>query len=73
MTRLVVGTDVADQAGLLAQRMGTGMGAPDGACILFRPDQHVAARFARFDAARVSAARDRALARETAPALAEAM
>ncbi len=37
-----------------------------GTCILFRPDQHVAARFARFDPLRIEAALDRALARTPA-------
>ena len=54
-----------DVRGLVAQRYG----GLDGACILLRPDQHVAARFTRFDAVRIAAAMDHALARP-APAVA---
>ena len=46
-----------DHAGLIARRYA----AAPGDAILFRPDQHVAARWHRFDPAAVSAARDRAL------------
>ena len=48
-----------DRAGLAARRYA----AAAGDAILFRPDQHVAARWHRFDPAAVGAARDRALAR----------
>jgi 3-(3-hydroxy-phenyl)propionate hydroxylase len=48
-----------DHAGLVARRYA----AAPGDAILFRPDQHVAARWHRFDPAAVAAARDRALAR----------
>jgi 3-(3-hydroxy-phenyl)propionate hydroxylase len=41
-----------DVSGLAAQRYG----APPGACVLLRPDQHVAALFRRFDRDRVLAA-----------------
>jgi 3-(3-hydroxy-phenyl)propionate hydroxylase len=48
---------VRDVRGLVARRYA----APDGACILLRPDQHIAARFLRFDAARTLAAIGRAM------------
>ncbi len=41
-----------DVRGLAVRRFA----APDGACILIRPDQHVAALFRRFDAARIQSA-----------------
>jgi 3-(3-hydroxy-phenyl)propionate hydroxylase len=47
---------VTDIEGLAAQRMD----ACDGTCVLIRPDQHVAARWRRFDAAAVRAALARA-------------
>ncbi len=53
-----------DAGGLAAQRYA----APLGACILFRPDQHVAALFRQFDAGRVAAALDAALAAALEPA-----
>ena len=53
-----------DAAGLITARYA----APDGACLLLRPDQHVAARFRRFDAARIQAAHAHALG-HAAPAL----
>ena len=48
-----------DHTGLIAGRYA----AAPGDAILFRPDQHVAARWHRFDPASVAAARDRALGR----------
>ena len=57
---------LADTEGLVARRYA----APPGACLLIRPDQHVAARFLRPEPARVRAALDRALART--PAMTEA-
>jgi 3-(3-hydroxy-phenyl)propionate hydroxylase len=55
-----------DHSGLAAARYG----APAGAAVLIRPDQHVAARFATPDPAAIGAALDRALARspQEAPA-----
>jgi 3-(3-hydroxy-phenyl)propionate hydroxylase len=53
---LVVGRDLVDARGLLAQRYD---GAP-GTTYLFRPDQHVAGRWRRFDEARIRAAIARA-------------
>ena len=50
---------VEDVRGLVQARYG----APDGACVLIRPDQHVAALFRRFDARRIQAALDRAMGR----------
>jgi 3-(3-hydroxy-phenyl)propionate hydroxylase len=47
-----------DLHGLAARRYA----APDGACILFRPDQHVAATFRQFDAVRIGRAMDGVLA-----------
>lgn len=50
---LRIATDaVHDVRGLVSRRTA----APDGACILIRPDQHVAALFRRFDPARIQAA-----------------
>jgi 3-(3-hydroxy-phenyl)propionate hydroxylase len=57
-TPLVVGRDLIDTQGLLAQRYD----ARPGNVYLIRPDQHVAARWRRFDAAAVRAALQRALA-----------
>jgi 3-(3-hydroxy-phenyl)propionate hydroxylase len=57
-TRLiVVGQDVHDTAGLIAQRFD----ATPGATYLLRPDQHLCARWRAFDADKVAAARARAL------------
>jgi 3-(3-hydroxy-phenyl)propionate hydroxylase len=53
-----------DHAGLVARRYA----AAPGDAILFRPDQHVAARWHRFDPAAVAAAHDRALASPHTPA-----
>ncbi len=55
---LAVGDDVQDADGLLAQRYD----AQPGTVYLIRPDQHVAARWRRFDAAKVRAALRRATA-----------
>jgi 3-(3-hydroxy-phenyl)propionate hydroxylase len=55
---LVVGRDLLDTRGLVAQRYD---GQP-GTVYLIRPDQHVAARWRRFDAAAVRSALQRALA-----------
>jgi 3-(3-hydroxy-phenyl)propionate hydroxylase len=57
-TPRVVGRDLFDTQGLVAQRYD---GQP-GSVYLIRPDQHVAARWRRFDAAAVRAALQRALA-----------
>jgi 3-(3-hydroxy-phenyl)propionate hydroxylase len=54
---LVVGRDLTDVEGLLAQRYD---GRP-GTVYLLRPDQHVAARWRGFDAARIQAALARCL------------
>jgi 3-(3-hydroxy-phenyl)propionate hydroxylase len=56
---LVAGRDFEDRQGLAAERYD---GKP-GAVYLIRPDQHVAARWRKFDEARVRAAVNRALAR----------
>ena len=55
---LVVGRDLIDPEGLLAERYD----ARPGTVYLIRPDQHVAARWRRFDAAVAQAALRRALA-----------
>jgi 3-(3-hydroxy-phenyl)propionate hydroxylase len=55
---LRVGTDVVDVQGVLTERYD---GQPD-TCYLIRPDQHVAARWRRFDPARIEAAMRRCLA-----------
>lgn len=54
----------ADPEGLAARRYDAGAGT----CYLIRPDQHVAARWRRCEAARVAAALDRALDRVAASA-----
>lgn len=53
-----------DAEGLVAARLGGGTGAVH----LIRPDQHVAARWQRFDAAAIGQARDRACGRMSQPA-----
>ena len=56
---------VQDVRGLIAARYAL----EEGACILFRPDQHVAARFHRFDPARIARAIHAAMgARQHEPA-----
>ena len=60
-TPLVLGRDLADPQGLVAKRYD---GRP-GTVYLIRPDQHVAARWRRFDPAAVQAALQRALALPT--------
>jgi 3-(3-hydroxy-phenyl)propionate hydroxylase len=52
-----IGDDIMDSDGLFAQRFD----ATPGAAYLFRPDQHLCARWRHADAAKVAAARDRAL------------
>ena len=54
---LAVGTDLLDGAGTLTERYD---GRP-GTVYLFRPDQHVAARWRRFDAKKIEAAIARCL------------
>jgi 3-(3-hydroxy-phenyl)propionate hydroxylase len=54
---LEVGKDIIDTKGVLTQRYD---GQP-GTVYLIRPDQHVAARWRRFDEAQVQAAMRRAL------------
>jgi 3-(3-hydroxy-phenyl)propionate hydroxylase len=55
----VIGQDLIDDAGLFAERFD----ATPGAAYLVRPDQHLAARFRTFDAARIETAVARMLAR----------
>ena len=62
MARLVVGETettgaLFDHTGLVAARWGLS----PGQAVLLRPDQHVAARFDRPDAAAIAAARDRGM------------
>jgi 3-(3-hydroxy-phenyl)propionate hydroxylase len=57
--RTVIGEDFFDRAGILAQRLD----ATPGAAYLVRPDQHLCARWRRFDAGKVAAAHWRALGR----------
>jgi 3-(3-hydroxy-phenyl)propionate hydroxylase len=54
---LAVGRDLVDEAGTLTERYD---GRP-GTVVLVRPDQHVAARWRRFDAAKIEAALARCL------------
>ena len=53
----VIGEDLIDSAGLFAKRFD----ATPGAAYLLRPDQHLCARWRKFDAEKVKAARERAL------------
>jgi len=57
-TVLQVGRDIIDEQGVLAERYN----AQPGTVYLIRPDQHVAARWRRFDAGKVQDALRRALA-----------
>jgi 3-(3-hydroxy-phenyl)propionate hydroxylase len=59
---LLVGRDIADPTGLLAQRYG----ASPGTTYLFRPDQYVAARWSGFDEAKIADAMLRASGHDTA-------
>ena len=54
---------ITDHQGLVAQRFD----ARDGGCVLVRPDQHVAARWRRFDATAVRAALARATHNTASP------
>jgi 3-(3-hydroxy-phenyl)propionate hydroxylase len=54
---IVVGEDIHDDTGLLAQRFD----ATPGATYVLRPDQHLAARFRAFDGDAIRTAVDRAL------------
>ena len=56
---IVVGDDLIDRQGMLTQRLD----ATPGASYLIRPDQHLCARWRRFDAGKITAARARALGR----------
>ena len=57
VSRLSVGIDIDDADGTLARRLD----ATPGAVYLLRPDHHLCGRWRKFDRAKVSAARDRAL------------
>ncbi len=56
---IVVGHDIEDAKGLLAERYG----ASPGTTYVFRPDQYVTARFTRFDEAAIADAIRRAIGR----------
>jgi len=58
---IAVGDDIADTDGLFAERFD----ATPGAAYLFRPDQHLTARWRHADAGKIAAARDRALGKST--------
>jgi len=57
--RTVIGEDLFDRSRILTQRFD----ATPGAAYLVRPDQHLCARWRRFDAGKVAAAHARALGR----------
>jgi 3-(3-hydroxy-phenyl)propionate hydroxylase len=57
VTLTIIGEDRIDHTGLFAQRFD----AAPGSTYLLRPDQHLCARWRAYDAAKVSAARARAL------------
>jgi 3-(3-hydroxy-phenyl)propionate hydroxylase len=57
--RTVIGEDLFDRTRILTQRFD----ATPGAAYLVRPDQHLCARWRRFDAGKVAAAHARALGR----------
>ena len=57
--RTVIGEDFFDRTGIFTQRFD----ATPGAAYLVRPDQHLCARWRRFDAGKVAAAHARALGR----------
>nr|GAJ33708.1 3-(3-hydroxy-phenyl)propionate hydroxylase [Bradyrhizobium sp. DOA9] len=59
---IIVGRDIEDPTGLLAQRYG----ASPGTTYVFRPDQYVAARWSGFDEAEITEAVLRAAGHDTA-------
>jgi 3-(3-hydroxy-phenyl)propionate hydroxylase len=59
---ILVGRDIEDPTGLLAERYG----AAPGTTYVFRPDQYVAARWSGFDEARITQAVLRAAGHDTA-------
>lgn len=58
---IAIGVDLIDSAGTIAKRLD----ATPGAAWLLRPDQHLCARWRKFDAGKVAAARDRALGKSS--------